>query len=131
VAPIAGLIVDLLLLADIADQRFDVKHRELRLIRRVRTMRGAGRDLDPDRRAIDLADTDQMIGDPFVAIEQLDEGLARLRVDKERWIERLDEGLRRVRRIPEDCLEVRIGGEGRSGVRSEGADIDTLANVLE
>ena len=43
-----------------------------------------------------------MIGDAFVAIEQLDEGLARLRIDEARRIERLNEVLGGVRRIAED-----------------------------
>ena len=72
-----------------------------------------------------------MIDDAFVAIEQFDEGLARLRIDEARRIERLNDVLSRVRRIAEDLLEMGIGGERRRRVGGEGAHIDTLAQGVK
>jgi hypothetical protein len=46
-------------------------------------------------------------------------------------LERLDEVLGGVGWISEDRLEVWIGGEGRRGIGAEGADVDTLAHILE
>ena len=65
-------------------------------------MRRGRRDFDPDRRAVDAADADQVIGDDLVAIEHLDEGLARLRIDEARGLERLHDGLGGIGRVAED-----------------------------
>ena len=65
-------------------------------------MRRGGGHFDPDRRAVDLANAQQVIDDAFIAIEQLDEGLARLRIDEARRVERLDDALGGVGRIAED-----------------------------
>ena len=131
VAAVAALILTLLALADVANERFNMQHRELRLIRMHRPMGCDGRDFDPDRGAVDTTDAHDVIHHLAVAIEELDEGLARLRIDEARLLERQDDVLGRVRRIAEDRLEMRIGGERRRAVGAEGAHVDTLVNSLK
>jgi hypothetical protein len=69
-----------------------------------RAMRCGGGDLDPDRRAVDAADANEVIHHAAVAIEKLDEGLTRLRIDEARGFEGLHQVLGCVRWIAEDRL---------------------------
>ena len=131
VASVSRLIVPLLALADIADERLDVEYRKLRRPGVWRTVRRCRRYFDPYRRAIDAANADQVVGDRLIAIEQLDERRPGAGIDEAGRVERLNEILRRVWRVAENLLEVWIGGERRRVIRSEGADVDTLANELE
>ena len=71
---------------------------------------GVRGDFDPDRRPIGAAQPQQVVGDRAVALQPLDEAVARLRIDEAIGLERTDVRLRRVGRVAEHQLEMGIGG---------------------
>ena len=72
-----------------------------------------------------------MIGDAPIAIEQLEEGLPRLRIDEARLIERQHQAFGRIGRISEDRFEMWVGSECRSVRGPEGAHVDTLVHGMK
>src|SRR5690349_2034153 len=96
-----------------------------------RAMRCRGGDFDPDGRAVDATNANQVIGDAAVAIEQLDEILARLRIDEARGLEGLHQRFDRIGRIAEDGLEMRIGRESTRAIGTERANVNALFNACE
>ena len=72
---------------------------------------GVRGDLDPDRRAVRPAQPQQVVGDRAVALQPLDEPVARLRVDEALQSRTGGPPLRRLRGIAENQLEIRIGRE--------------------
>lgn len=66
-----------------------------------------------------------------VTIEFLDQVVACLRIDEARRLEGLHQRVGRIRRVAENRLEMRIGGECGGADRTEGADVDTLVNGFE
>ncbi len=70
VAAVARLIVALLALAHVANQRLDPQGRRVCRLHGIRVgIRRGGGDFDPDRRAVDLAKAQQMIRNRAVLVE--------------------------------------------------------------
>ena len=122
---VARLIVELLPLADVANERD-----ELHCLRPVQL--GVGGDLDPDRGTVHPPQAQQVVGDRAVALEPLEECRSRRRVGKAIRRERIQAVLRRICRVAEDGLEVGVGGNRCPGTRRiERSDKSTLANGFE
>ena len=122
---VAGLIVQLFSLADVAHQRFDAE----RAVRRASI--GARGELDPDWGVVRAAQSQQVVGHRSVCRQAFDECDARLRVDEPRTIEWTDGRFGHLVRVPEDQLQMRIGGDGRGVLGTEGPDIHPFPDTFE
>ncbi len=103
VIEIARLIFETLALAHISHQRFEAKA--------VREELGSRRDFDPNRRPVRAPQSQQVVGDGSIATQPLDEGVARLAVDETVEREWTDAPRGRIGGIPENELQIRVGGE--------------------
>lgn len=120
---VSCLILELLAIADIANQGFDSQ--------RARAPFGVRGDLDPDRGAVEAAEAEQIVGDDPIAPEALEERLARLRIDEPGSRERMEVSFRGLQRIAEDLFEMRVRRDGGGVRRSKQADVDALMDRLE
>ena len=125
VIEVAGFVIELLALADVPHQRFDAHHPVA--LRRVRPRR----ELDPDGVAVGAAQTQQIVVDGSIRRQPLEKAGARMRVDEAIEIERAHVLFGGVARVPEDQLEMRIGGDRRRRTGTDRADVDALMDRLE
>jgi len=123
---IAGLVVELLALADVAHQRFD-PHAAAVFAQAI----GVRGHLHPDRIAVGAFQAKQIVGDGAVGGQPLDERRARLRIEKPVGVERPDRGLGHFIAVAENQLEVRIGGERLRRIAGQRADVNTFVHRLE
>ena len=131
---VARLIVEPLSLADITDERLDVQARAGLRARSAAFPRAAG-DLDPDRRAVDAPQTEQVVGDDAVGRQAIEERTARGGIGEAGHSKRRNVRLDGVSGVAEHSLEMRVRRDGRPVVvrveRGKGADEDALVQRLE
>ena len=125
VIEVAGLIFELLPLADVAEEGVDVERAALAGASRVR------RDFDPERGAVHPAEAEQIVGDGAVAGEAVEQCGARGGIDEALGVERADVRGRRVGRPPEEQFQVRVRCGRGARCLCEGAQIDALVDHLE
>ena len=115
VIDVARLVVQLLALADVADERL---HAQAAVGgRRV----GAAVSSTHTGALIGAAQAQQVVGDRAVGAQPFEQRDARLRIDEAIAVERPHVGLRRFARVAEDELEMGIGGDGRRRHRGRGS----------
>ena len=123
VVEVARLVVELLAVADVADQGVEPDAP-------VRERFGMAGDLDPDRREIDAPHAHQEVRDRAVVPEAREQAGPRLRIDEARGCERREIALGGLQRVPEDQPELRVGGQrALAGVGEdpgEGAHLDPI-----
>ena len=105
---VARLVVQLLAVADVADQGLDEQAPALLPV-------GLRGDLHPDRGEVDAADADEEVGDGAVVAQPLEEARARERIDEAAALERLHLLIVGPGVVPEDELELTVRGEGSVG----------------
>ena len=115
VVEVARLILEVLALADVADERLDAHCPGG--VGRV----GGGGHLEPDRRAVGLAQAQQVVGDRPGARQAIEKGGARLLVGEARGVEGPDLALDGLRRIAEDQLQMRDWRRGWSSTTGRAA----------
>ena len=89
------------------------------------------RHLDPDRRVVDAAQTQQVVGDGAFRREPFDEGDPRLRIDESRGVEWADLPIARFGRVAEHHFEIRVGRESSGLSWAEQTDVDAFVDRLE
>ena len=119
------LVVQLLALADVADERLDA-HGVI-----VGGRVGARRELDPDGVAVGAPQAQQVVVHGAVRREPLDERDARLGIDEAIDVEGPDVLFGRVARIAKNQLQMGVGGDRRRTVGADGADVHALVDRLE
>ena len=123
VIEIARLILETFALADVTHQRFDAKTLGCRL-------RPRG-DLHPDWRAVGAPQPQQVVGHGSIALQALDEPVARLDVHEAIRRERADLLGRRLRGVPENQLEIGIRRQRFGDVGGDRPDVHALVDGLE
>ena len=125
VVEVLRLIVDLLPLADVANEGLDAEGslggRRLR----------AGADLDPDDRSVRAPQAQQVIGGSALVPQPLEERLAGLRIDEAGDIERSDLFVGGAGRVAEDLPEVRIRGGRAIDAAAEHARVRPFGDQIE
>ena len=122
---IASLVLELLSFADVANQRIDA---DRSIGRGAIGMRG---HFYPDRGVVHATKTKEVVGDGPFGGQTINEGGARLWVDKAGRVERANPGVAILAGIAEHHLKVGIGRNGGGRLRPKETDVDAFMNRLE
>ncbi len=125
VIEVAFLVVQLLALADVTDQRVDADGALASL--RV----GARGELDPHGAVVGAPQPQQVVGDRPVGGEPLEQGDASLRIDEAVAVERPHVAFDGFAGVAEDQLEVWIRGDRGCGIGPERPDVDAFMDAVE